>query len=1022
MNKEIVDFTSNEVHLSDSTDSSPYTVHGVAIGGGDVTRGSSGITKVWPEKELKPAADSLEGRPLVKDHDNSASGVVGRVTKAGYKDGVGVIYEAELYDKDLAEKISNGLLEVSVRGFHKSVDEMDETEDGEKIVEEISFDNLSIVTKGAAPSNTVTMGEHAELEAAELSLAISELDSEYDSNGSADFDVTDGNVVVDNQESDGQSVILNRVEWPHFDFVVRVYNFNPAERDYTHMVGYQQLEAGSHENVKIECRGNGLSEGVHELQTHVHEMSNVSEEGGEGIGEHSQDANPMVTNFNVTVGNETELESKDSMYQPTDGDMVQWRVNPSMFGKVVHVDTEKNIVMVSIIKEDNGEYIETGYTVTAGYEDIIAKSDSDELAEWQPGDWVQWDSGQGIILEFEEGDESAVVDIYEEDDGEYYSIMEEEEVPVSDISDWDVDEDNIISSPSEDEDEDSEENAYRKVYVNSSQDVDELLHYDNNGLFYFEELGTYEAEKSADVSVEDYVQWHSGRGRVTSIDGRVATVQPYAKNTGIWTPTSYTTEVDVTDLIMWDVPSSIVSEEGYDELSAAMHRPSFDGVRESESWSSLSLSDFTSDSWNDLSQEEKNDIAGHFFVSESGFPPERFSDLKLEVVHESGELDLAGLRAAKSRLGQTSGISGMQSDIEEMINSLATENFDVDWEENAVKSGTVPSRDYSEKDESDYLYEDREDAERRAEEIGCSGSHEMGDKFAPCDTHREMERSLEAYENMEDQEEYEKGYKDGYEKAMHSDPEEYEKAMDDYDDEMSDAYQKGYEDGFEKAMDEEEEPEEDEDEEDEEEMSAYQILSPSELSSSVGSSGYAVSNTMNIEEQLSKLDSPVVVEQSDLAELKEASQSYEELREEQESVSAMKDTLEELRSRTEVLDEVDSALVEELRDSEDPLVVESEHFAELEEENETIKEMYADRLAEELGAFSSDQLMSKFSISELRETFEEEIGSVEEELSPDPKSGDVSEENLSEGEDGEVEELSEDVKAAQEKLRSKIVN
>ena len=85
-------------YVSELSEGPPYTVHGIALGAGDVTVGQSGIKKMWPADELAEAADSLKGTNLVVDHNNDATGVVGRVTKAGYKEDSGVVYEAELYD------------------------------------------------------------------------------------------------------------------------------------------------------------------------------------------------------------------------------------------------------------------------------------------------------------------------------------------------------------------------------------------------------------------------------------------------------------------------------------------------------------------------------------------------------------------------------------------------------------------------------------------------------------------------------------------------------------------------------------------------------------------------------------------------------------------------------------------------------------------------------------------------------------------------------------------------------------
>lgn len=146
----------------------PYTISGIAIGEGDVTLGQSGIKKKWTREALKPAASTLEGRPLVVDHDNSSYGVVGEVTRVEYQDGVGVLYEAELDDEELAEKVQKGRLEVSIRGFHGDVEEMQEdAETGAKLVQNLRFDNLSIVPSGAAPSASADMGGLNEASASE---------------------------------------------------------------------------------------------------------------------------------------------------------------------------------------------------------------------------------------------------------------------------------------------------------------------------------------------------------------------------------------------------------------------------------------------------------------------------------------------------------------------------------------------------------------------------------------------------------------------------------------------------------------------------------------------------------------------------------------------------------------------------------------------------------------------------------------------------------------------------------------
>jgi len=207
----------DETYVSSLAEGAPYTVHGVALGADDVTVGQSGVKKMWPASELEAAADSLKGTNLVVDHENTANGVVGRVTKAGYKNGTGVIYEAELYDEELAQKVKRELLEVSIRGFHADVDSLEENDDGAKIVEDIEFDNLSIVPTGASPSNSLEIGTHDELSRAELSAFTQSLDEleeieagdyvKWSGNyGIAISMPEDGSIEVDKYEEDSEGM------------------------------------------------------------------------------------------------------------------------------------------------------------------------------------------------------------------------------------------------------------------------------------------------------------------------------------------------------------------------------------------------------------------------------------------------------------------------------------------------------------------------------------------------------------------------------------------------------------------------------------------------------------------------------------------------------------------------------------------------------------------------------------------------------------------------------------------------
>lgn len=145
----------------------PFKISGVAIGPDDITV-DKGTKKKWPSEVLKDAVSTLSGRPLVRDHINSTLGNVGEVVRAKFEEGTGVLFEAELDDEELAEKVDNGRLEVSARIKHPPRQELETDEQGAFVVQPWAlFDNLSLVNRGASPSNEVQMGA-AEMSAEEL--------------------------------------------------------------------------------------------------------------------------------------------------------------------------------------------------------------------------------------------------------------------------------------------------------------------------------------------------------------------------------------------------------------------------------------------------------------------------------------------------------------------------------------------------------------------------------------------------------------------------------------------------------------------------------------------------------------------------------------------------------------------------------------------------------------------------------------------------------------------------------------
>lgn len=163
-----VGYAALAVDSGDTPTQDSTLVHGVALGEGDVTRGGSGKETLWPRETLQEAAEGLQGQPLATDMNHTADGakpqtpveaVVGEVTWSGYKPGVGVLYEAEVDDEDIANKIQNGRLEVSPLVF-RELEPLASNEADFKATDIQKWRDLSLVVDGAAPSNEIQVGSN----------------------------------------------------------------------------------------------------------------------------------------------------------------------------------------------------------------------------------------------------------------------------------------------------------------------------------------------------------------------------------------------------------------------------------------------------------------------------------------------------------------------------------------------------------------------------------------------------------------------------------------------------------------------------------------------------------------------------------------------------------------------------------------------------------------------------------------------------------------------------------------------
>jgi hypothetical protein len=1041
---QTVEFERREAYLSELEDGPPWTVHGVALGAGDVTVGQSGIKKLWPEEELKESADSLEGRNLVVDHNNDSSGVVGQVTKAGYKDGVGVIYEAELFEEELAEKISNGLLEVSIRGKHTDVEQMEETDDGAKVVEDIVFDNLSIVPTGAAPSNTIDMGEAEELSLAELSaftdsLEVEELQeiepgmwvTDGDMHGITISQVEDGEIEVDvYEESDdkwrstGETKMVSTDDLEEWDVDeeedIGARQDESDEEENAVTTGdvpadsadpeHEAINAAEGDKVQWDSSG-GLARGVvvDRQQEGCFEdeidgdVKVCAEEGDPALlinvvqkeNDKWKKSGTMVAHKESTV-EETDFsmlskhkmdedveDDKESETAPQwkEGDLVQWQVEPQLFGKIVHVDEKRHIVMVEIHERMDGELESTGFTISAGFSDLSPLRDSVESRE-------------------EEMDE------LEESYTDYPEAAKENAQMALDAR-KDTDNPNdcgtsvgwkranqLARGKPLTRDVIAKMAAFNRHRQNSDMSDEEGEA--DCGWMMWKAWGGDEGVDWAQRKLDE-IEEENGAS-LSGVEGEEDEVTSDAGKEEIrkQSPERFPDDADVNEQL-----------QDYE-----MHTPDWSGTTEGE-WSSPDMEDFDTD---DLSE-----IASHFLISSTGFPPENFTDLKLPVVEPNGDLNVNALAAVKGGRG-VSAVDGLGSDMEDEIvdwvNSTANEEFDREWgmdEEEAgygKRSRTIDDTGKEANVENTGPVDCALDLINKY--LRLEGKHErdsvdkmlswlFGSTDLPMETVSDFRTAANAFLDQTAGTDSFDGmtveqFRDWL--LMHGDGSQGRREQDVQErGELppgsatpvhvltGDDLQQGYK---------------------------------SEESELDDTTKVTIMTNEDIEQKLAELSEPVAVEQSDLEELRQKADRFEE----------MSETLESLKERTDILDDVDRAQVEELAESDEPVVVESARMESLEGEAEQVKEVYAAALSEEMDAFSAEELAERFDIDELREKYEDQIGDPAEELAgseeADPKSGDVDEEELEERaeedqlSDSEVQEQ-EEAQEMRAELKEKIV-
>ncbi|MCK9575664.1 MAG: hypothetical protein M0R51_06865 [Clostridia bacterium] len=113
---------------------------------------------------------------------------------------------------------------------------------------------------------------------------------------------------------------------------------------------------------------------------------------------------------------------------------------------------------------------------------------------------------------------------------------------------------------------------------------------------------------------------------------------------------------------------------------------------EDTTWSALTLQDFTDQTWDSLSDAEKNNIAKHFAWS-AEMPPDTFGDLKLGHHNTNGDVVWNGVANAAARLSQT---DIPEADVVKVQNHLAKHYKEFDktppWEKDAAEIATQKAK------------------------------------------------------------------------------------------------------------------------------------------------------------------------------------------------------------------------------------------------------------------------------------------------------------------------------------------
>lgn len=634
-NTVTLDVVNKEVSVGDIDKEDGTVVSGIAIGKDDTTVGQSGNKKYWSGETLKKASETLAGSPLVVDHENDSQSVVGKVIKSGYKESVGVIYEAILYDEELAEKISNGLLEVSIRGYHPDPEEMEKNDEGAIIVEKLVFDNLSIVPQGASPSNTLEIGEHAELERNLSSLFngnVSNLSKEQSKELSESPDF--GGIVDTHNRR-----VMEEYQTTDTNTVEKVYNRGLQNYSESDEIPKKQFAAARVSAFLRKMRGDDVSE----------EYTEDDDLLGEEHPEYSEDS---PSGKATGIPREISEESKQ-LLDSTFDDFFSSKKKAQTRAKELGIEGYHEVSV-----EDKTFYM------PGSNRDSYIKSLANE-------------SGfeEGVVKETEQSsDESWMYDdslsLYEKlckEVGVESELLE----PVAELEDLDEVYDEWNDAVNMTADSFAE---WRQHPCSDKASIRPTRVQKRN-------MSLLDTPKSewGDVEIK-------AAKRSISFIARMRGQRPDDIEDG---PDGCPSKWSIS-LMNWGynpfdgLPPEPTMEDA--EASLEIQFPDYKGIDAEGDWSAPDFEDFREPyniseetSWSDLDEGMRSAVAQHFLYSADGYPPENYTDMKFPVVHPDGELSLSALRSAKQMVGRSDIPEDQKKRLREVINNVAKREFDKNW-------------------------------------------------------------------------------------------------------------------------------------------------------------------------------------------------------------------------------------------------------------------------------------------------------------------------------------------------------